>query len=139
MSLNRGSYTSKTSEWGTPQRFFDILNVGFCFTLDVCAGPTNHKCSRYFTKEQDGLAQDWSGQRCWMNPPYGREIVRWVKKAAESGTLVVGLLPARTDTVWFHTYVLPCAQIRFIKGRIHFVGYATDRPPYPSLLAIWGA
>lgn len=81
--MNRGMMTSNTCEWETPQHIFEKYNKQYNFTLDVCATPKNAKCKRYFTKEQDGLSQEWSG-RCWMNPPYGREIGKWMKKALES-------------------------------------------------------
>lgn len=102
-------FSSATDMWATPQDLFDRLDAEFHFTTDVCALPENAKCANYFTPEVDGLAQDWTGT-CWMNPPYGREIGRWVRKAhdaAASGkATVVCLLPARTDTAWFHDYVL---------------------------------
>lgn len=100
---------SKTNEWATPQDFFDRLDEEFDFTLDPCATPENAKCSRYFTKGGDGLSQDWSGDRVFMNPPYGREIGKWVKKAYEEsqkGALVVCLIPARTDTSYWHEFVI---------------------------------
>ncbi len=99
-------FSSKTDLWSTPQDFFDKLDEEFDFTLDPCATPENAKCPIYFTKDDDGLEQDWSGERVFMNPPYGREIGKWVKKAYESNTLVVCLLPARTDTRWWHDYVI---------------------------------
>ena len=96
-------YSSKTDLWETPQELFDELNAIWHFETDVCAIPTNAKCERYYTPEIDGLAQEWRGV-CWCNPPYGRQIGKWVKKAAESSATVVILLPARTDTAWFHDY-----------------------------------
>lgn len=137
MINNRGMFTSKTDLWATPQYFFEKLNFEFKFDLDVCADETNHKCAEYFTAAQDGLKQDWSGRRCWMNPPYGREIGKWVEKAYRSGTLVVALLPSRTDTKWFHNFVLNKAEIRFVPGRLKFGG-ASNSAPFPSLVAIWG-
>src|SRR5690349_19840989 len=99
--LNKGLFTSHTDEWATPQDLFDALNAVFKFTLDPCATHENAKCRRYFTRAQDGLKQPWSG-RIFMNPPYGRAIGKWVKKAYEesrrSTELVVCLLPSRTDT-----------------------------------------
>lgn len=96
-------FSSETDLWTTPQEFFDKYNESWGFTLDVCATPANAKCSRYFTKEDDGLAQDWGDDICWMNPPYGREIIKWMQKAYEAslnGAIVVCLVPARTDTRW---------------------------------------
>src|SRR5215207_7216592 len=96
-------YSSKSNEWGTPRDLFDALNGEFNFTLDPCATPENAKCEKFFTKETDGLSQCWCGQSVFMNPPYGREIGKWVRKAFESslkGATVVCLIPARTDTAY---------------------------------------
>ncbi len=120
---------------GTPQELFDQLNKEFRFNLDVCATPENTKCTRYFTPEQDGLRQEWEG-RCWCNPPYGREIAKWVEKAAKSRATVVMLLPARTDTRWFHEFILPHAEIRFLRGRLRFVG-AEGNAPFPSMVCVF--
>ena len=139
MSLNKAMFTSDRDDWETPQAFFDEWNARFGFTLDVCATPENSKCARFYTREQDGLAQKWDGV-CWMNPPYGREIGHWVKKAYESsllGAMVVCLLPARTDTAWWHDYVLPHAEVHFIRGRIRYVG-AKSAAPFPSAVAVFG-
>jgi phage N-6-adenine-methyltransferase len=121
-------FSSKTCLWETPQDFFDELDREFGFTLDVCALPENAKCQRYFTPDMDGLKQEWRGV-CWMNPPYGREIGEWVRKAFESarrGATVVCLLPARTDTAWWHTYVMEATEVRFVRGRLR------SRPPWWS-------
>lgn len=131
-------FSSQTDLWSTPQATFDRLNAEFGFTLDVCAQPENAKCQRFFTPEEDGLAQVWNGI-CWCNPPYGREIGRWIRKAYESsqmGATVVCLVPARTDTKWFHSYVLHHAEIRFIKGRLKF-GNAKNSAPFPSAIVIF--
>ncbi len=112
-------FSSKTDLWATPQNFFDELNREFCFTTDVCALPENAKCEHFITPEMDGLKQEWTGI-CWCNPPYGREIGKWVRKAYESDCTVVMLLPARTDTRWFHDYIYGKAEIRFIRGRLRF-------------------
>ena len=119
-------FSSKTDQWATPQDFFDKLNEEFDFTLDVCALPENAKCKQFFTPEIDGLSQPWNG-RVWCNPPYGREIGQWVRRAflaiASGGAeVVVMLLPARTDTRWFHEYIYGKAEIRFLKGRLKFGG-----------------
>ena len=101
-----GVFSRKEDCWETPQWLFDELNEKYHFDLDVCATPKNAKCERFFTQEQDGLAQEWTGN-VWCNPPYGRQIGKWVKKAYESKAhIVVMLLPARTDTGWFHDYCL---------------------------------
>lgn len=100
-------FSSATDDWATPQAFYDKLNNIFDFTLDPCASDGNHKTERYFTEANNGLEQSWNGERVFMNPPYGREIGAWVKKASEqSGGLVVCLLPARTDTRWWQDYVM---------------------------------
>src|SRR3990167_9984200 len=125
-------FSSKSNEWITPQDFFDELDREFHFTLDVCATKKNAKCELYFTKETDGLSEDWPGV-CWMNPPYGRQIGFWVKKAmdeASTGSTVVCLLPARTDTRWWHEYAMK-GEIRFIKGRLRFSGSKINAP-FPS-------
>lgn len=99
-------FSSETNDWATPQDLYDKLNSVFSFTLDPCATDANHKCDRYFTEADDGLTQSWDGERVFMNPPYGREIGHWVKKASEiKGGLVVCLVPARTDTRWWHDNV----------------------------------
>lgn len=123
-------------EYETPKEFFNELDKEFRFTLDPCSTHANAKCAKHYTKEENGLLQDWGGERVFMNPPYGKEIVEWVKKAAESNTLVVALIPARTDTKWFHTYVLPYAEIRFIKGRLKF-GNSKKVAPFSNLIAIY--
>lgn len=131
-------FSSKTDEWATPQAMFDSLNREFHFTLDVCATKQNAKCGQYFTREEQGLAQQWRGT-CWMNPPYGREIGKWVAKAANTawsglGT-VVCLLPARTDTRWWHEYCAK-AELRFIRGRLKF-GTSKNSAPFPSAIVIF--
>lgn len=130
-------FSSKTDEWPTPQEFFDRLNEEFGFELDVCAIPENAKCPHYFTKRENGLLQKWTGV-CWMNPPYGREIGQWVKKAYESaldGATVVCLLPARTDTGWWHDYCMK-GEVRFVRGRLKFGG-ASENAPFPSAVVIF--
>ena len=137
--MNPALFSSATPEWATPQWLFDALNSRFHFDLDVCATAKNAKCRAYFTEEIDGLRLDWSEHRCWMNPPYGREIVQWVAKArqeAERGALVVGLLPARTDARWWQEHVQGHADVRFIAGRLKF-GNAKSAAPFPSAIAVW--
>lgn len=136
---NPALYSSKTVEWETPKEVFAKYAVQYKLNLDVCATAENAKCANYFTKEQDGLNQNWSGRRCWMNPPYGREIAKWVKKAyeeANKGAIVVCLLPARTDTRWWHDYCMK-GNIEFIKGRLRF-GSAKENAPFPSAIVIFG-
>lgn len=135
MSVNRGLFTSSTNLWATPQDFFDTLDEEFHFTLDACALPENAKCPQYFTPEEDGLKQEWRGT-VWCNPPYGRQIGKWVEKAYDAACTVVMLLPARTDTQWFHRWILPCAEIRWVKGRLKFGG-AEGNAPFPSMVVIY--
>jgi phage N-6-adenine-methyltransferase len=130
-------FSSKTDLWATPQNFFDKYDAVYNFTLDVCADKSNAKCAAFYTVEDDGLAQSWRGI-CWMNPPYGREISAWMKKAHESsleGAIVVCLVPARTDTKWWHDYAMR-GQIEFIKGRLKF-GNAKNSAPFPSAIVVF--
>lgn len=132
-------FSSATDDWSTPQSVFDKLDEEFSFTLDVCASPTNAKCRRYFTRDDDGLKQRWASERCWMNSPYGREIEAWMAKAyraAGRGALVVCLVPARTDTAWWHDYATLAAEIRFLRGRLRF-GSAEHAAPFPSAIVIF--
>lgn len=132
-------FSSQTSEWETPQDLFDRLHAIYGFELDVCATAENAKCPKFYTKLDDGLSQVWSGV-CWMNPPYGREVGHWVDKACRSavqGATVVCLLPARTDTKWFHNIIMKyAANIWFIKGRLNF-GAHKDPAPFPSMLVVF--
>ncbi len=135
--INPGLYSSATPEWETPQVFFDALDREFGFTLDVCATPENAKCLTFFTSEMDGLKKKWVGS-CWMNPPYGREIGKWVRKAYESsreGATVVCLVPARTDTAWFQDFCMK-GELRFIRGRLKFGG-SKNSAPFPSAVVIF--
>lgn len=133
-------YSSKTNEWSTPQAFFDELNKEFNFTLDPCATSENAKCTKYFTVEDDGLKQDWSKDTVFMNPPYGREIKYWVQKAYEEslkGATVVCLIPARTDTAYWHDYIFGKADdIRFLRGHLKF-GDSKNPAPFPSAIIIY--
>lgn len=137
--INNGLFTSTRDDWETPVEFFDKYNAIYHFTLDVCANDKNFKVSRYFNREINGLVQSWKGEVCWMNPPYGREISQWVEKACnetrQHNCIVVGLLPARTDTRWFHNYVYRKAEVEFIKGRLSFDGKGSA--PFPSMVAVW--
>lgn len=134
-------FSSKTNDWSTPQDFYDELDNEFGFTLDPCADEYNHKCNKYFTEEDDGLLQDWGGEIVFCNPPYGKAIKDWVRKAYIEGckpnTTVVLLIPARTDTQYFHDYVYHEAkEIRFIKGRLKF-GDSKNAAPFPSMVVIY--
>ena len=132
--INNGMFTSETDVWSTPQDFYNKINLEFDFELDVCALPSNAKCVNYFTPEQDGLAQEWT-VTCWCNPPYGREIGKWIKKASEAKATVVCLVPARTDTAWWHDYAMK-AEIRFIRGRLKF-GNSKNSAPFPSAVLVF--
>ena len=142
MAVNQKAlFSSNDMNWSTPQNLFDELDKEFHFTLDPCADDENHKCDRYYTKEQDGLAQDWSGEVVFCNPPYGRVIGRWVEKAfrevyAGKCRAAVLLLPARTETKWFHDFIYHRAEIRFIRGRVRFGG-AVNNAPFPSMVVVF--
>lgn len=146
-------FSSATEEWETPQEVFDYLDSDFHFTLDPCATSDNAKCERFYTREDDGLKQNWGGETVFVNPPFSikvtrpdgttyrkRVIQKWVRKAylesLRPNTTVVMLIPARTDTAWFHDY---CARgkIWFIRGRLKFGG-ATTGAPFPSMIVIFG-
>ena len=134
-------FSSQKNDWGTPASFFDELSQRFQgFDWDVCASKDNAKCKNYWTKEDDALSKTWKGY-CWMNPPYGRQIGHWVKKAYESAqsgdATVVCLIPSRTDTRWWHEFVMRADTVWFIKGRLKFQG-AQNAAPFPSALAIFG-
>jgi len=131
--MNTVHFSSETDVWSTPQDFFDKYNEIYDFQLDPCCNEENKKCPRYFTQEADGLIKSWGGYRVWMNPPYGREIRKWMKKAYEeskNGATVVCLVPSRTDTNWWHDYAMK-GKIEFIKGRLKFGGNKNPAP-FPS-------
>lgn len=137
-------FKSNDQTWETPIDFFNELDKEFGFTLDPCCTKETAKCSKYFTEKEDGLIQDWSDEIVFMNPPYGREIKNWIKKAHDEflrGATVVALIPSRTDTKYWHTYIFPLyyenkIQIRFLKGRLKF-GNAVNSAPFPSALVIF--
>ena len=146
MSEQSVHFMSLTCEWGTPQGLFDQLDAEFHFTLDVCADAGNTKCVRYFANPEnkvldptaDGLAQSWAGEVCWMNPPYGLALRRWISKAsaeAAMGAVVVALVPSRTDTAWWHNHCMK-HEIRFIRRRLKFGG-ATGYAPFPSAIVVF--
>jgi len=137
--VHQSLFSSNKEDWETPTDFFNDLNDEFHFTLDVCASPGNAKCDDYFTVVENGLAQNWSGV-CWMNPPYGKAIGQWVAKAREEAQVgratTVCLLPARTDTRWWHDNIPYADEVRFVKGRLRFVG-APSSAPFPSVVVIF--
>lgn len=131
-------FSSKTDEWATPQLFFDQMSaLHGPFDLDPCCLPSSAKADKFFTPDEDGLSQTWNGT-VWMNPPYGREIIKWMKKAYEAslgGAKVVCLVPSRTDTKWWHEYAMR-GDITFIKGRLKF-GNAVHSAPFPSAIVVF--
>jgi phage N-6-adenine-methyltransferase len=140
MAINKAMFSSNRDDWETPPELFWKLDAEFGFTMDVCATPQNAKCYWYWTKEDDALSKPWTGNGgvLWMNPPYGSEIGKWVKKAYEeskNGVTTVCLLPARTDTAWWHDYCMR-GEVRFLRGRVKFVG-AKSGAPFPSAIVIF--
>lgn len=138
--INRDAlYASNNDEWATPDHIYDALDAEFHFTLDPCATDQNHKCDRYFTQSENGLLQNWGRQRVFCNPPYS-QIAAWVEKAyresMQDGTVIVLLIPSRTDTKYFHNFIYNRSEIRFIKGRLKF-GEAINSAPFPSMIVIF--
>ena len=143
MPISSALYSSRSEEWATPWELYEVLNREFHFSLDPCATRLNAKCPKFFSKTGDGLKQDWSGDRVFMNPPYGKQIGLWMRKArteASRGALVVCLVHARTDTRWWHENVQTQAdEVRFLRGRVRFLrgnGMASSSP-FPSALVIY--
>jgi site-specific DNA-methyltransferase (adenine-specific) len=145
-------FSSLSNEWETPKDFFEKLNDEFGFTLDPCCQKYNFTCEKYYTKDDDGLSKDWSGEIVYCNPPYGREIGKWVKKCHDeninNNITVVMLIPSRTDTKWFHKYIYNVAEIRFIAGRLKFINrlfpswredgnFKISSAPFPSMVVIY--
>ena len=139
MSDRNVHFSSSKDLWYTPQKFFDTMDDRHSFTIDVCATADNAKCDKFFTKEDNALAQKWEG-RCWMNPPYGRGIGAWISKAYQESLedyceIVVCLIPSRTDTAWWHDYVMK-GDIEFIRGRLKF-GESINSAPFPSAIVVF--
>lgn len=147
-------FSSVSNEWETPQDFYEDLDKEFHFTLDPCCQEYNHKCKKYYTSDMDGFNKSWKGEVVFCNPPYGREIGKWVKKCYEESkkenTIVVMLIPSRTDTRWFHDYIYnkDNVEIRFIKGRLKFINrllpswnvegnFKLQSAPFPSMVVIF--
>jgi site-specific DNA-methyltransferase (adenine-specific) len=130
-------FSKESDEWPTPQDLYDKLNGEFIFTLDPCCTKENHKCEKYYTKEQDGLKKDWRGETAFVNPPYSK-IKDWAKKCCEESehATVVMLIPSRTDTRYFHDYIYNKAELRFVKGRLKF-GDSKNSAPFPSMIVIF--
>jgi len=143
MPVDDAMFSSSSREWGTPDWLFDRYNAIYHYTIDVCATAQNTKVAKFFSESVDGLAQGWEGERCWMNPPYGHEIEAWVHKAWEERnkyTLISMLLPARTDTKWWHAFVgsLEGGRFEFLRSRVKFVlpngEFAPSGAPFPSVV-----
>ena len=136
-------FSSVDMSWETPIDIFNELNSEFKFTLDPCASDTNHKCDKYYTEADDGLSKSWKDENVFVNPPYGRELSKWVEKcykeSIESDGKIVMLIPARTDTKYFHKYIYHKSEIRFLKGRIKFLqnGEVLNSAPFPSMVVIY--
>lgn len=136
--MNEGMFMSERQDWGTPQPFFDMVNDEFGFTLDAAASHNNAKVADYFTEDEDALAHRWPGV-VWCNPPYGRAITHWVEKGyreAQLGSVVVMLIPARTDTAYWHDYAMRASEVRLVRGRFVFEG-APSNAPFPSALIVF--
>ena len=133
-------FSSEDMSWETPQDFYNKLNEEFDFDLDPCATSSTAKCAKYFTEDDDGLKQSWSGHTVFCNPPYGREIKNWIKKAYEESrdenTRTVMLIPARTDTKYWHQYVMKADEVYFVKGRLKF-GDSSNSAPFPSAVIVF--
>ena len=140
--MNEVHFSSKSNEWETPKEVFDALNNEFNFTLDPCCTKETAKCDKFYTILENGLKQDWSKDTVFVNPPYGREINNWVEKSYEEylkGATVVMLIPARTDTKYYHNYIFNKAEVRFLKGRIKFLqnGEIGQSAPFPSAIIVF--
>lgn len=140
---NNGRYNGNGRTWGTPPEIYDPLHAEFDFTLDPCCSIDTAKCAKFYTEADDGLEQSWAGERVFMNPPYGREIYPWTRKArldaANNGALVVGLLPASCDLSWWHDDVVGHAEVRYLRGRVRYLTGGPYRASgfFASVIVIW--
>lgn len=142
VARNNGRYNGNGRHWETPPEVYGPLDEEFNFTLDPCAQASTAKCSKFYTEDDDGLSKSWCGERVFMNPPYGKEIYAWTRKAREEqsrGVLVVGLLPASTDLKWWHEDVVGYAEVRYIRGRVRFLTGGPYRASgfFPSVVVVW--
>lgn len=132
-------HSSGNDEWSTPEDFYQKLNQIFNFTLDPCATDENHKCDKYYTLGTDGLTQDWGGEKVFVNPPYS-DNTQWLEKcyneAQKPNTIVVVLIPSRTDTKYWHNYAMKASHIYFVKGRLKF-GNQKNSAPFPSAVLVF--
>lgn len=132
----RGMTGSARSDWATPYKIFAALDREFHFMLDACATLESARCDRFLSA--GALDCSWGAGPVWLNPPYGRKIGEWIRKAWEEsqrGVTVVCLLPARTDTSWWHNYCMR-GEIRFVRGRINFDS-GRGRCPFPSSIVVF--
>ena len=143
--MNKALLTSKKQNWETPPEVFEPLNKEFNFTLDPCAEKHTAKCEKYYTVNENGLFQDWQGETVFVNPPYGRHLTKWIAKSylesEKENTLVVMLIPSRTDTKYFHDIIKPfSSEIRFLRGRIKFLAAGKRKlaAPFGSMIIIFG-
>jgi len=140
-STRKTMFSSATNEWATPIEFYNKLNKIYRFTLDPCCTKETAKCYNFYTQQDDGLSKSWEGHTVFMNPPYGSEIKNWIKKAFEEGkklgTIVVCLIPARTDTKYWHDYCMKASEIMLVKGRLKF-GNGKGSAPFPSAVVVFG-
>ena len=136
------AFTSDRDDWETPQALFDELDAVYHFTLDPCSTHANAKCAKHYTAEEDGLSKSWAGEVVFCNPPYGRNLKEWVRKCYEESkhATIVLLIPARTDTAYFHDYIYNKAALQFLRGRLKFErgGVALNSSPFPSMLVFYG-
>lgn len=137
--ISKALFSHESDEWGTPSALFQQLDQEFNFTLDACANAENHKCPKYFDKYQDGLQKNWSNEVVFCNPPYS-QIGKWCEKCYKEwkyhNVTIVLLIPSRTDTRYFHEYIYNKAELRFIRGRLHF-NDSKNSAPFPSMICIF--
>lgn len=139
-------FSSKEEKWQTPDDVFNKLNKEFNFTLDPCCQHDSAKCKKHYTPTENGLLQSWEGETVFVNPPYGRDLKTWVQKSynesTKDNTVVVLLIPSRTDTSYFHDYIYHKSEIRFLRGRIKFINPITkkqgDSAPFGSMVIVMG-
>jgi len=139
--MNKILFSSNKHDWTTPKDFFEKLNREFNFTLDPCCYAETALCKKYYTEKEDGLIQDWQGETVFCNPPYGKEIEKWVEKcymeSLKPNTTVVLLIPNRSDTIWYHEYIHGKAKVEPVKGRLKF-GNSKNSAPFPSIWVVFG-
>ena len=139
--LTNVMFSSDRDDWETPNALFDALNKKYNFTLDPCSTDANAKCDKHYTVNENGLLMPWRSERVFVNPPYGRQIAKWVEKCDKESNhaIIVALLPARTDTAWFHDHINKKSDVEFLRGRVKFElgGVALQSAPFPSMIVRW--